>query len=310
MMKKLLIVVCFTLLFLQGCGKSISNDEGYQNEQLPLVETTRETVTEETVPEETSTEETIDYSQYIGKTWIEKNGAVNVISFSIQDIVNGELTGQFSAYVSATPSPYDIRNLTGTVNADIAKSQFSDSSHNEGTIEMIFKENNEIEATITFTSKSKYMVPKEGEFLFRPFNLDDLKEYDILEERINKVNLNSWGDVRFVPVRFLGGAYEPEIGLYLADHNGDILYRFFPDSPRGVDLADVAFVDLNKDMLKDFVIMYEAPDYKGDMFQFAMIFLQREDGKLIRNVELDEEVYGSISTKGLENVIKYLQDKF
>lgn len=296
--ERYILVICVFLL-LTGCVADKSRNTMSQNDQSPSVEPIR--------PIET--EDIIDYSQYIGKTWVEKNGTANVISFSIEDIIDGQLSGDFSAYITATPCYSDIKDLTGTVNKDTAQCQFSDSSDNEGTIEMLFRENNEIEATITFTKKSQYVEPRDGTFLFRPFNLADLKCYDILEEHTINVNLNSWGDVRFVPIKLTGGTREPSIASYLADNNGNILYRFLPDIPRGIDLKDVTCVDVNEDKFKDFIIIEEAEDYKGDMLQFAMIYLQREDGKLINDRELDNEINESGYNQDLDTVIKFLQER-
>lgn len=308
-MKKFFII-SIVLIFLVGCGKFTSHEEEYKNQQLPIAESAVETVLDETTIQKSVTDEIHDYSQYIGKTWIDKNGTANVISFSIQDITNDKLKGEFSANVSATPSSYDISNLVGEVNGDKAQCQFSDSSGNEGTLEMVFLDNNEIEATVSFTKKSQYVESKEGTFLFRPFNLDDLNEFHIIEEHSKKITMNSFGAVKFVPITLTNDTREPLIALYLVDNHGDIIFRFLPDLPRGVKIADVTYIDINNDNLKDFVIIYEAEDYKEDLLQFATIFIQREDGKFINDRELDNEINESGNNENVDSTIEFLQDKF
>jgi hypothetical protein len=248
---------------------------------------------------------------HILESWVEKNcKEENAFSFSIHDIVNGELTGEYSSYNFATPSSHDITNLSGTVDGDTAHCQFSDSSGNEGTIDMNFMQNNEIEATITFTKRSKYEEINEGTFLFKPYNINDIEAFRVIEEHSFMVDLNSWGNVRFVPAKVLGSIHEPPVIFMLTNKEGDILFMMMPDLSYGMEVNDVACEDVNEDKLKDFIIIEEAEDYKGDMLQFAMIYLQREDGKFINDRELDNEINESGCNQDLDSVIKFLQDKF
>jgi|LSQX01.1.fsa_nt_gb hypothetical protein len=259
---------------------------------------------------DTVQESVFNYERYTGKTWIGKSND-NIVSFSINKVIGTELFGQLSTNVLAIPSCYDIRNLTGEVNGNIAECQFSDSTGNEGTIKLIFMENGEIEADIDFTKTSKYIEPQEGIYLFRPFNLEDMDSQDntIIDQHIVSIELGSREDIRLIPLKLSGGSREPLIALYLADNTDDIIYRFLPDMPIGVDLSDIACEDVNSDKLKDVIIIYEVEDYKGDILKFVMVYLQNDDGRFINDSKLDHEISKSDSNGDIDSVIKSIKNQ-
>lgn len=58
------------------------------------------------------------------------------------------------------------------------------------------------------------------------------------------VDLNSWGKVKFVSGKLIGGNHIPAV-FYLTDENGDILYNFQVTLPYRVDVKAVSFEDVN-----------------------------------------------------------------
>lgn len=141
------------------------------------------------------TKVTTDYSQYHKKIWIVESD--NYIqydhsSFYIIYIENGEINGKFSVSSVAFPDFYFYRfspskylgDLTGIVNNGKAECQFIDKVGNKGKVTLIFKENDEIEATVEFYNKvDAYKDGNlDGTFLFRPYNIADSKEFTVLEE--------------------------------------------------------------------------------------------------------------------------------
>ena len=157
MNKKILLTIVTVSLLLAGCGKISSTNTPQQNEQSsPEASTTNSSDTKS--PGKTTSQATIDaidYNQYIKKTWVEKNGTSN-FSFCISTIANGQITGRFTTATPAVPNEYDLSNLTGTINKDTAECQFIDKVGNKGNIKLVFKTNDEIEATIKLTDKSQY----------------------------------------------------------------------------------------------------------------------------------------------------------
>lgn len=303
-MKKYIIWIIFVITIFVGCSEEkITYEE--MNKEVSSVEE----ATMEAKHEETHVEVAYDYSDYIGKVWVEEEMSIG-ISFSITDINDGVLTGKFSANVAAIPSSYDIKNLSGIVGLNTAECKFKDSSGNEGVIELLFSDNMKIEATVTYTTKSKYNDAIDGTFIFRTLNIDDLNDYEILKEHILESDLLLTGKTIFTPILFDSDTHESTIGLYLVDENNNVVFRFLPDLPSGIKIVDVTCVDVNGDELKDFIIIYESEDYKGDALKLIMSFIQKKYGRFVNDRELDVQVNESGIDKELGLIIKYIQNEY
>lgn len=261
----------------------------------------------------TKTSKAIDYRQYIKKTWVVRNGTNNV-SFCISKIMNGKITGRFSSDMTAVPSYYELQNLTGTINKNTALCQFSDTSGNKGNIKLLFEPNNQIEATIklTYKSQSNKTQPKQGNFQFIPYSLNQLKGFSAIKNQSFMVDLNSWGNVKFVAGKLTGGNHIPTV-FYLTNRNGNILYDFADTPfPYSVDVKAVSFVDVNKDGLKDIIIIV-ADAYK-DSSNFgapiANVFLQNVNGSFYTDTKLYQEINVTGNNKNIKTVTNYLLKKF
>lgn len=120
-------------------------------------------------------------------------------------------------------------SFTGTLEAGVAQCQFDGENGHKGEIILVFKEGNKIEVTINYseicfkdkeelyssqyeTYKStqegreqyKKILPIDGEYLFRPYSLYDIKNTDPLKTTTLKLNLDSWGKTNFVTIIFSG----------------------------------------------------------------------------------------------------------
>ena len=251
---KLLLAVMIVVLLVAGCGKTAPTD----TTQQPRVESPAVATAKPPVP--APTREAIDYHQYLKKTWTNKNDVANnfgnEVSFSLSKIENGEITGELMVVGPAPSYPNASANLTGIMINDTAECQFTDSRENKGTIKLVFKPNNEMEATIALTNKAQdsKAQPPVGTFQFAPYNLKDIEGFSSIENQSFMVDLNSWGKVKFVSGKLIGGSHIPTV-FYLTDENGDILYNFQATLPYMVDVKAVAFEDVSKDGLKDIIII-------------------------------------------------------
>lgn len=313
MNRKIHILFTFVIvsLILIGCDKNSPTNMPQQNEQSNLVtpasnsEITRSP--EDATPTITIlTSDTTDYNQYIKKTWImnKDNNQENRVSFTIFKINNNKITGELTIVGSEQSCPNTVADLSGTINNDTAECYFTDSRENEGSIKLIFKPNNAIDATIILTSKSDDDIaqPLEGTFQFTPLNLKNEKDFSPIEDQSFMVDLNSWGMVRFVSGKFSSDDYVP-IGFYLTDEDGDVLYNFNPTITYKVDIKAVSFKDVNKDELKDIIIIasnIENSDY------VATIYLQETEGTFRNDANLDQEINDSGSNKDIKAVTNYL----
>jgi hypothetical protein len=311
---KILFVPITLLLLLAGCQKAISIDTSQQNGQTPVVTATsispdatiQQTITPATTtpsstPLSTITpKDSMDYTQYLNKTWVEKTYATNV-SFYLSKIVNGKVTGRFSASEPAIPSN-DLGTLNGSVNGDKAECQFDDGKGDKGTLILVFKPNDEIDATVKLAEESEFI--EEGTTQFIPYNLHTLKNFSVFKDQSFNVDLNFWGNVNFVSGQF-AGKYHILDWFFLTNKEGDILYESEPDVPYGVDVKAVSFKDMNKDGLKDIILIFG----EDNEFTLARVFFQKNDGTFANDPKLDKEINDSGNNKDIKTVINYLSNK-
>jgi hypothetical protein len=326
MNKKILLTIITTSLLIAGCGKNDSTDSLQQNEKQSLEASTEDTVTtqsqEESIPittttvAATATGNSIDYKQYLKKTWVRNtdsdfpdNGGLSIL---ISKIGDGKIQGEVSAVGNGPAYNMDDAEFEGTVNNDTAKCQLvNDSRGNKGTIELLFKPDNTLDATITITGRSndRVMSLPEGTFEFTPYNLKNINGLELIKEQTFMVDLDSWGNVKFVSGKLTGGDHIPVV-FYLTNDDGDILYNFYAALPYSIDVKAVSFQDVNKDGRKDIIIIV-ADNYDGATGDpIATVFLQEADGSFTNDYKLDQEINDSGNNKDISTIANYLLSKF
>lgn len=320
MNKKILFAIITVSLLIAGCGKISSTNSLQQNEHSSLVASTPNSTpiksSEKSALTTTTTGNEIDYNQYLKKTWIRKtdsnfpdNGGLSVLISKIED---GKILGKISAVGHSPAYNMDNANFEGTVNNDTADCQLvNDSRGNKGTVKFLFKPNGNLEATIIISEKSgdTVMSLPEGTFEFIPYNLKNIKGFSLIDHQIFMVNLNSWGNVKFVSGKITAGNHIPVV-FYLTNKDGDILYNFNATLPYSVDVKAVSFEDVNKNGLKDIIIIV-ADNYVASSGEpIATVYLQKADGSFTNDYKLDQEINDSGSNKDVGSVTNYLSRKF
>lgn len=317
MNKKLFLVTIIISSLLMGCSGNIVQ----QSRSIPVVNTSPVTAAKQSGNNSSSavgtTTDAVDYNQYVKKRWIKKENA-NIepgeeVYFTISKIENGKVTGKLSAdsFTEADKNLLSFESgFEGTVNNDTAECEFNDPKGNRGNIKLVFKPDNEVEAAITLSGKSKLTIqPPEGTFEFAPYNIKDIKGFSPIENQSFMLNLNSWGNVKFVSAKLTAGNHIP-IVFYLTNKDGDILYDFTDvPFPYNVDVKAVSFADVNKDGLKDIIIIAEGSDDDSGQ-PLAAVWLQKADGSFVNDVEIYKEINSSGNNKDIATVIKYLSHKF
>ena len=326
MRKKILLATIIIPILLTGCGKTSTLNETQQSkEQSPPTtnetstasdgygtgdtsgintKTTQAKTTTSDVKATPTTNTTIDYTQYIKKTWRQKKiTKESGISFCISKIENGEVTGKFTTVGPAPGYDNNIADFNGTISKDTASCLFVDFRGNKGNIKLIFEPNNEMEATIKITNKSQdtKAQPPEGTFQLVPHNIRDLTDFAPIEDQSFSVNLNSWGDVKFVSGKLTGGNHVPAV-FYLTNNDDDILYDFAPDLPYDINIKAISFEDVNKDGLKDIIIIVGG----GDGWYLANVYIQEIDGSFYNNADLNREINESGSNKDVKTILKFI----
>jgi len=238
-----------------------------------------------TSPSNSSTDSTI-YEQYLRKVWIEKNWDGGDIfypipfSLSITDIKEEKIEGKFSIDTVAD-SDYLLGGFTGAIQNGKVNCQFDDKSGNKGNMTLDFLENNKLEVSIEFTEKDPIYRAENGTYLFRLYNLKDVeKSLDAIKTYSIAINL-FWGNVNIVAVVY-NVDKSPCPVVFLANDDGDILYRFGGAFPNGTEIKDILIEDINGDGLED-VIFISAPPHADiysdlDAVHFEDIYLQNEKG--------------------------------
>lgn len=206
----------------------------------------------------------------------------------------------------------DSAELEGTIINDTAECQLvNDSRGNKGTVELLLKPDNTIEATITITERSEdtIMCLPEGTFEFAPDNLKNINGFELTKDQTFMVDLNSWGNVKFVSGKLTGGDHIPVV-FYLTNEEGDILHYIYAGLPYSVDVKAVSFQDVNKDGLKDIIIIVE-DNYDGASGEpIAAVLLQGDDGSFTRDNELSQEINDSGNNKDISTIVNYLLSGF
>lgn len=313
MNKNFLFTIITVSFLIAGCGNADSTNRLQQNTE-PSLETVKSS--EETIPSTTASESTIDYSQYLKKTWVRNtdagfpdNGGLSILISRIED---GKIQGDISMVGNAPAYNMDSAEFQGTVDDDTAQCQLvNDSRGNKGTVELLFKPEGILEATVTITEKSEdtVMTLPEGTFEFTPYNLKDIKGFAPIEDQTFPVDLNSWGKVKFASGKLTAGSHVPVV-FYLTNEDGDILYNFNAVLPYSVDVKAVSFKDVDKDGLKDIIIVV-ADNYEGSSGgTIATVYFQKEDGSFLNDLKLDQEINDSGNNEDINAVTNYLSSKF
>lgn len=303
MKKVLLTAICIISIItysvaVTGCG-SIDNSN-ISEDQSSAINKTNETSmpTGPGSPQPGDDIKAIDYNRYLKKIWVVKDwdgGAYKYpSSFFISKIENGAVEGKLITRSVAEPEFYFFRlepskylgDLSGIVNKERAvECQFSDEVGNKGNVTLAFKENDEIEATIKYTGKGDAYkdLPLDGNYVFRPYNLADIKGFTPLKEHSFAIDLNSWGSVNFVSGEVnTGNKVYPLV--YLTNGQDDILYEFRGYFHTGSKIIETSVTDINKDGLKDITIITRFNDPAIEHIKW--VFYQMDNG-LFYDSDLD-----------------------
>lgn len=144
-------------------------------------------------------------------------------------------------------------------------------------------------------------------------NIDILVENGlrVFEDQSFSTEFENFGKVRFVSGG-VEGENPFELRLYLTDNNGDVIYSF-PDFYGNrwsmlTEVSAVAFKDVNKDGLKDIIIiayyMTGVGETGAQEFPVAGIYFQSEK-EFINISDIDEKINGEGKNVSIDQVIEF-----
>lgn len=261
----------------------------------------------------------IDYNQYLNKVWVvnvnnEKNEFIMNPSFSISKIENGQITGKFNMKLSIPNNFTNYGNLNGTISEDTATCQFDDGFNTKGTLKLVFETNNKIEVTIVeYADKSdaaRYTTKEGTSYEYIPLNVNNMYGFVPIKNQTYTVDLNSWGTVNFVAGIKTEDKMKP-LAFYLTDKNGNIYYEFYVDPYVNVEIRNILIQDVNKDGLKDIIIVSKGtnPDDISRLDNATILF-QDDKGSFTNDRALDEDIKNSGYNKDIKSILNYLSKKF
>lgn len=308
MNKRVLFSIVIISLLIAGCGKVDSANYVKQNEKPSLPASTNNSTA--------ATGNAIDFKQYLKKTWI-RNTDTNFpddggVSILISKLADGKIKGNIDAVGKGPAYNMDSAEFEGTVDQDTAQCQLlNDSRGNKGSVKLQFKPNGTLQATVVITERSEDAVMSipEGMFEFTPYNLKNIKGFVPIEDQTFMVDLNSWGNVKFVSGTLGEGSHVPVV-FYLTNEGGDILYDFNATLPYSVDVKAVSFKDVNKDGWKDIIVIASDEEGGSSGGPVAAVYLQNADGSFANDHELDQEINASGNNKDIGAVTDYLLSRF
>jgi len=205
----------------------------------------------------------------------------------------------------------DSSGFEGTVDKDTAQCELVDDSRgNKGTVRLTFKSQGILEAAVVITERSEdnIMTLPEGTFEFAPDNLKSIEGFQPIEDQSFMVDLDSWGKVKFVSGKLTAGSHIPAV-FYLTDEDGNIFYEFNTTFPYSVDVEAVSFKDLNKDGLKDIIIIVSDQYDGASGLPIANVCFQQEDGTFMTDYELCQKINDSGNNKDIKTVTNYVMNK-
>lgn len=142
-------------------------------------------------------------------------------------------------------------------------------------------------------------------------NIKDIKSFTPFESQCFMVNLDSWGEVKFVAGE-IPTSFGKTVTIYLTNKDGDILYDFNSGSNAlfhfDVHVEAVSFQDVNKDGLKDIIIIsaYNSKASTASGKTIAAVYFQKNDKSFAADSKLNGEINDSGSNKDIKSVVKYL----
>jgi hypothetical protein len=148
-------------------------------------------------------------------------------------------------------------------------------------------------------------------------NLNDPKKngLEIIENQSFEVELEKWGKVKFVTATLAANPF-PKLVFFLTDDKGTVLYSFsdFVEYPGWLlsEARAVAFRDVNKDGLKDIIIIADYMTGVGKNgaipFHHSKIYFQKEK-RFVCIPELDEKINEGQQNESIDTLINFVAGK-
>ena len=152
---------------------------------------------------------------------------------------------------------------------------------------------------------------KKERYVFKSYRLEDFDEkgysYAVKD---SIVELDKFGKIKFVSRVRKGGKHNT-LEIYLTSLENDVLYDFaeFDCFPNDFNVKEFSFVDLNRDNLKDLIIILSCNE--DDTINNVRVYFQNKKG----GFDINEDLYDKLNNEenvndNILNIEKYIKNNF
>lgn len=144
--------------------------------------------------------------------------------------------------------------------------------------------------------------------------MDDLLEdgLEVIEEQSDEIELSYFGKVRFISGYKDDQSGIPKAYFYLVDKEGYVKYsfpEFYGNNWVFLEIDEIAFYDINKDGLKDIIIISEYilghGEKAAEPFKIAGVYFQYKNS-FVNMEDIDKYINDTQNNNSVDDVVKFL----
>jgi len=193
----------------------------------------------------------------------------------------------------------------------------SDNANNNSSAKKYPSTNNHHDIENHNQAQTNNNTPSNRSSLSNKENIESLIKggLEIIENQSFWIEFENWGKVKFISSEILiDGTYK--LRFYLTNESEDILYQFPEfignDWPTFYEIRAVSFKDINKDGLKDIIIIADYLTGIGEQgaipFPVGSIYFQIRK-KFINYSKLDDQINDSGKNKNIDMIVNFAEGK-
>jgi hypothetical protein len=329
MKKKIALISLISIsIFIAGCGNKQVTTQAANNTQAvnktePVSNNQNNIVGSNNTTSSTSSSSmsTVapNYSNYSG-TWVDENGLKDDDEYAVTAAIKVDKDGNIEGNVTHCKGVY----IKGKIQDNKLTCYFDDD--NCGNLGCTYKfdfEGNKIVLTIKYnTNGHSYWGISEGTYTLinkntkvnRTLTNLEVGGLQVIQDQCFPINLKNYGAVKFVSgfKKYLWG--DVDAYFYLIDGKNNVLYKFpnFYGNSQGMlfsDIRAVSFVDVNKDGLKDIIIIADYKNYRSSSSSTSIpvcsIYFQK-GANFENNKNLDDKINSSSNNTDIPKVLNYV----
>ena len=301
---------------------SCSNNNGETNTDNIESEQNKDNVEEK---ENEDKAESVDYSNYTG-VFVQEKLLIQDFKYGFEVNLKVDKDGNVDGAIGSSTenaSRFAAVDVKGKIVDNKFESKFEeDGWGHSGTVKITFKDSDNIVLDLEYTgNKEETTIWGLGEGSFELVRntkevkrtLNDLRNggYVVQDNQTFDTKIENYGDIRFISGLKREDGNDIAV-FYISDRDNNILYKLPPfygnDKGRFEQVTSVAFMDLNKDDIKDILVIGKfISDESNEPINVASVYFQ--DGKEFKNdAVLDAGINDTNNNDKMESVVAYIKE--